>query len=134
MSSFLVSKATIDACVAAIHHNAAYCSTHGMLYATSMDTLGKDLWAMNNDAVSARYPLDTVEPLANDDKIEAYRYKTTFPTMVQMLRSVQCLIYQCSEGNVPERELFRQLETVADLLKDRIVSDLPAYKAAKWDL
>ena len=135
MSSFFVSKATIDACVAAIHHNATYDSTHGMLYATSMDSLGKELWAMNRDAVHARYPaIYPPEITEYDNRIAAYRYKTTFPTLVQMLKSIQCLAYQCSEGKVPERELYKQLERVAELLKDRIVSDLPVYKAAKWDL
>lgn len=135
MSSFFVSKATIDTCVAAIHHNAAYHRDHGMLYATSMDSLGKELWAMNNDALCARYPGDDVsDALANDKVIEGYKYKTTFPTMIQMLKSLQCLIYQCSEGKVPERETYKALERVADLIKDRIVSDLPAYQAAKWDL
>lgn len=132
MSSFFVSKATIDACVTAINHNAAYHRDHGKLYATSNDTLGKELWAMNNDALWARYP--DKDDLANDEVIAGYKYKTTFPTMIQMLRSVQCLIYQCSEGNIPERETFKSLERVEGLLKDRIISDLPAYKATKWDL
>lgn len=134
MSSFFVSKATIDACVAAINHNAAYCSAHGMLYATSNDTIGKDLWAMNRDAINERYRGDVIQCHDYEAQIATYRYKTTFPTMVQMLKSLQCLIYQCSEGKVPERELYKQLETVADLLKDRIVSDLPVYQNAKWDL
>jgi hypothetical protein len=134
MSSFFVSKATIDACVAAIHHNAAYHRDHGMLYATSMDTLGKELWELNRDAVCTRYNDVAAETDGYEAKIAAYKYKTTFPTLIQMLKSLQCLIYQCSEGNVPERETYKALERVADLIKDRIISDLPVYKAAKWDL
>lgn len=134
MSSFFVSKATIDACVTAINHNAAYHRDHGQLYATSNDTLGKDLWKMNRDAINARYAKDLTEDFDMEAKIAAYRYKTTRPTMVQMLKSLQCLAYQCSEGKVPERELFKQLERVADLIKDRIVSDLPVYQNAAWDL
>jgi len=134
MSSFFVSKATIDACVAAIHHNAAYHRDHGMLYATSMDSLGKELWELNRDAIAARYRGDVIECHDYEGQIAAYKYKTTFPTMIQMLKSLQCLIYQCSEGKIPERETYKALERVETLLKNQIISDLPAYKAAKWDI
>jgi hypothetical protein len=41
-----------------------------------------------------------------------YRYRETESVpLVQVLKSLQCWLYQCSEGNVPETELYKLFDT-----------------------
>jgi hypothetical protein len=98
------------------------------------------LYAMNVEAVHQRYgdtsPLTmpghvpTNKQLAQFGSIP-YRYTET--TMVQAFKSVQCLSYQCSEGNVPDSPLYKFLEELENIIAKQIVSDLPEYEKAKWD-
>ena len=43
-----------------------------------------------------------------------------------------CLLYQCSEGNVPNGRLFNELNRAAGELAQAIVQDLPEYDQASW--
>jgi len=49
------------------------------------------------------------------------------------LKSLQCLIYQCSEGSVVKTGLYKKLIEVKNDLQDLIISDMPEYKKAVWD-
>ena len=52
---------------------------------------------------------------------------------IQCLKSLQCLIYQCSEGAVVKTGLYKKLVEVKNDLQDLIIRDLPEYDAAVWD-
>ncbi len=54
------------------------------------------------------------------------------PTIYQALMSLQCLIYQCSEGDCVERPLYKLLRDIEINLMHAIIDTIPQYKAAQW--
>lgn len=54
-------------------------------------------------------------------------------SIIQMLKSVQCLIYQCSEENTTEKPLYKLLSEIEIILLQSIVYNLEEYKKALWD-
>lgn len=90
--------------------------------------LANDMLAMNNDAVNQRY-----RETGGETKIPQRDFSTSEKlNAVVVYKSLSCFIYQCSEGNVPERDLYKALEKVQTRLADYIVSELPEYDAAPW--
>ena len=51
---------------------------------------------------------------------------------VEQLKAMCCLLYQCSEGKVPNTPLYGELNRAAGELAQRIVEDLPEYYKASW--
>jgi hypothetical protein len=103
--------------------------------------LGLSLIAMNILAVQQRYPREVIEY----DHMATYTYSepSKVPDCVDAVaawKALQCLLYQCSEGNVPELALFKQVEEYADKLGEMIkrkrnvkdVWDMPECKNAPW--
>ena len=90
---------------------AKHCQTFGGItlpsdpaYAAAMLTIiGRRLWSLNTRAVGERYR----EPPA---EIGNFRYDPDLaPTPAQMRGSIECLSYQCAEGDVPKTALYRAL-------------------------
>ncbi len=48
------------------------------------------------------------------------------------LKAIQCYCYQCLEGDVPERALFKRVEETLNFLAREIVEAMPEYEAAEW--
>ena len=97
------------------------------------ERLAKDLFVLNVDGVEARYgkgqakefrPLDFkfVDRASSANRLNIY----------QCIKSLRCLMYQCSEGNVPERDLYRAIEEVISALQGHLVNSLPQYDKAEW--
>lgn len=139
MSAFVVHKEAIDRTVhaARLFLRKHYLDPFNMkaiddsIYHEDWETeLGKDLLSMNYEAVNQRYP-DDQEDGANC--INEYVFTPRYDDSIfQMYKSVQCLLYQCSEGNVPETDLFKKLDRFEKIIAKKIVSSLPEYEAAKW--
>ncbi len=125
MSAFIVSDGTMDLVVSAILKLGAW---EGILTAspTAGDEIGAKLYAMNHEAVRQRYGCPEPRP--------KYRWQPAgYHSPVRWYKAVQCLSYQCSEGNVPETPLYAELEQIEHELAGEIIRELPAYKAAPWD-
>lgn len=92
-----------------------------------MAVIAKQLYNMNRDAVSQRYK----DGSGGD---YGYQFRQTVPlsSMVVLFKKIQCLSYQCSEGDVPERDLFKKMEKVLDALAHDIVCHLKEYDKAIW--
>lgn len=89
--------------------------------------LANDLIAMNYRGVNARYK----------EQIEPHPFSGQFAggySKLQVLKSAQCLHYQCSEGDVPQEPLYQALENFIRDLSYEIIGELPEYKAAQWDI
>lgn len=129
MSAYVVSENTMHRVVRAIEKNRQWFAGVPVSSATtrSADAIGAALFAMNIDAVRQRYPRDP-EP-----ESFAYRYENHVNSAVVEFKAIQCLLYQCSEGNVPETPLYRELESVALTVASKIIHSLPEYDAADWD-
>ena len=107
--------------------------------------LGQALWRMNVDAVTQRYQLLTRDGgpdgrAAYLEDVAAYRYaQIEGLTPAAVCKQLDCLLYQCLEGNVPETNpLFVRLEEAAQALAEPLGGDQrhdhPDYATAPWGL
>lgn len=124
MSAFIVSNETINRVVHGMTTDAMGCP-RGMS-CEAMDALGRRLHAMNAHAVEARYR----EPC---DAITDYQYRSKNYSKCEMLKAMNCLRYQCTEGNIPETALYDELCRAIEKLNAAIVDSLPEYESAPWD-
>lgn len=95
--------------------------------------LAADMFTMNCDGVEQRYGKGQAKEFRPLDF--AYRYSPGFHVNVyQILKSLRCLLYQCTEGEVPEQNaLYAALDTLSLNLSYAIVSNTKEYDAAQWD-
>jgi hypothetical protein len=95
------------------------------------EKLGNAMFQLNVIAVDARYGKGEAVKFRKLD----YRYQVTEPVPLgQVLKSLQCWLYQCCEGNVPETELYKLFEhDVRVYLMMTIIDDLPEYQRAAWE-
>ncbi|SRR6266568_1598565 len=134
MSAFLVSEKTINVIVATL---SAFLNDNHFLQekasALSIDVsstywqekLADALFKLNCEALHQRY---------NDSEFPLFQFQNAHdPSLIQVYKSLQCFLYQCSEGNVPEKKLFKFMEEFSHILANRIVITLPAYDKANWD-
>ena len=126
MSAFFVSRQTI--------HDAVTAWTVMIPQPRSLDSLnniGRVLWHMNADALRQRYNLEGTDELAEYKRHAAF-YVYALPkdlTTAQMAKSVSCLVYQCSEGDVPETwHSYKVLDGI-----DRAMGEPEGYDEAQWD-
>lgn len=135
MSAFIISKENMDIVVDAIVREGGLDGYSSL----SPNELGQQLFAMNLEAIHARYP-DTKNggmmpgPCDTSDIFDNYHAADSVfstPTPAQY-KAISCLLYQCSEGKVPERTLFKSLQRFADSMSYQIISSLPEYEAAPW--
>ena len=93
------------------------------------EKLAQAMFQLNCDGVNARYgkgEAETFRPLH-------FTYKPEIQySPVQVLKSLQCWHYQCSEGDVPETKLYQFFEEVEHHLALKIVMSLPEYDKAVW--
>lgn len=103
----------------------------------TLQKLANTLWDLNIEAVHQRYPEDKTDSMPgqyeNQKLVHHTPYQYTPTTTIQAYKSLQCLVYQCSEGNVPNNPLYKMLEELENAMARQIVYDLPAYDEAKWD-
>jgi len=88
--------------------------------------LGQAMLTLNTMAVNYRYNENTKPPV--------YKFRLMPPPEdVQAVKSLQCFLYQCSEGEqFEETKLFKILEKAMRWIMKKIVISLPAYEKAVW--
>jgi hypothetical protein len=94
------------------------------------EALGQIMFLLNVNAVDARYGDGEAEKFRKLD----YRFEhTEAVSLMQVLKSLQCWLYQCDEGDVPTTELYGLLDTDVQLyLMTKIITQLPEYEEAYW--
>ena len=150
MSSFIVSNATINRIVAVLEYatqwkrlfpNPVYVNETLQVFNTkSAKDLGQRLYDINVAAINHRYP-DAVKNINNapgtiDDNGNhvPYKYEMVLPgTRFQGLKAIDCLVYQCSEGDIVNHPLYKALKDYGLAICSAIVSDMPEYENAIWD-
>lgn len=127
MSAFIVSTETMN-CVVSSFAPADNWRGRPQKTAEELNRLGSQLMKLNADAVSQRYrePVDVMTAAK-------FRYRDKLYSKHQQLKSLHCLIYQCAEGDVPGRKLFKLLKERANELATEIATATPEYNAGKWD-
>jgi len=112
-----------------------------MLYLSTPKAVYNALSEMNCDALNQRYIHDDkaeIEQIPKDyNRFEiAGNYKDgafEIPTSYyQLLKSIDCYMYQCSEGNVPESALYEAVQGIRNTLANWIISNTPAFNSAEW--
>ena len=132
MSSFVVEKETIDRVVWAIKY-ASTVSFSSQYEIDDLDRLGSRLWDLNERAVACRYRLE-----ARGNRPYTYGGSLIYTNkslrdLTQAFKSVECFLYQCSEGEEFENDpYFKLVQKVRSILADDIIEELPEYKEAKW--
>jgi hypothetical protein len=92
--------------------------------------LGQAMFQLNVIAIDVRYGSGEAKKF----KPLAYLYKATEPVpMTQVLKSLQCWLYQCNEGDVHTTALYGLFDNdVQVYLMTEIIDALPEYQNAIW--
>jgi hypothetical protein len=131
MSAFIVSENTLHRIITYLRDSreSAIYVVNEQNFTLATDegctAFGQALLNLNTLAVNQRYR-ENVTPLA-------YKFRPVPCESVQAFKSLDCLRYQCSEGDVPASLLYKALTEIHYVIANHIVSALPAYDAAKWD-
>ncbi len=141
MSSFIVSNECMSNVINGLYWNHGFKEMyrHQIHKKMNLDNYDKDsdlayqdfgnkLFELNQKAVMARYPEDKT----NYAQIHKFEWKDRSVSDLQFLKSVQCLMYQCSEGDVPNTELYKWLEVLERCLMAHIINKMPEYNQAAW--
>lgn len=88
---------------------------------------------LNVRAVNYRYGERTpVNVALMIDKAKLHVRDDRLAGKVQRAKSLDCLLYQCSEGKVPNTKLYREIARLRDRLNADIVGEVPEYSEAVW--
>ena len=113
MSAFMVSDTTIHDVVKLIRT-----VSPDVDLTFSPAELGQSLRDMNAAAMDARYQ-DRWDRSEEAPKYKGYRDSLAAPDPVQLIKSTDCFLYQCTEGEVDESKLFGLVK----LCRDRFATD-----------
>lgn len=139
MSAFIVNDETINKILAFMK---ADCKRNPHIYrpleVMNLVWTGKDAgerWGammldLNIDAVCARYSGEKADVLKKDR--EFGHNGVLPPSRIQAFKSLKCWLYQCSEGDVPETDLFKAFYEVSGNMAKHIVTRTPEFEAATW--
>ena len=96
--------------------------------AEDLEKLAKDMFKLNITSLNQRYGS------ARGFRDLNFRYQLTYGIpKIQVLKSLQCWLYQCAEGNVVRKKLYRFFnEVVKVCLMSKIIYELPEYDEARW--
>jgi hypothetical protein len=133
MSCFIVGDDTIDRIISTIELQggwARHANPISVLFTFDWNALGRAMLALNLDAFRDRYEDRHQEDVRDD--LDAYRWQGRYVPLVEGYKSLRCFLYQCNEGQVCERPLYRALEAYADHLAVKITEETPAYRSAAW--
>lgn len=89
--------------------------------------LSMKLYVMNVLAYGARYEGRHSDNLAPDSA-----FRSRYEDRIQVYKWMRSYIYQCSEGDVFESNLFKDVTAIMNYLAGEIISDLPEYEEAEW--
>ena len=125
MSSFFVGVETINATLMLV------LKAEGPRSAEDLNEIGKSLWMINALAMEQRY----ADEDANDylAEINGFRFEHVQGVdFVTILKAANCLLHQCSEGQLPNLALFKKLNAIVEKYTDH--TKTTAYARAPWGL
>ena len=123
MSSHIVDNKTIDRIISALNQSNLIDQIEGLCIVDLSD-FGQELINLNISAYDQRYN----ETSEKSD----YTFTECQITVVQGLKSLRGLLYQCHEGDVPNTKLYKQMRNACGDLAQYIVENLPEYENAEW--
>lgn len=92
--------------------------------------LAENMFTLNCDSVEQRYGEGQAEQFRSLD----FKYNPSKKQMdvFQILKNINCFLYQCSEGDIMQKKLYKVLEKVVGNIALSIVREMPQYEKAKW--
>ena len=98
------------------------------------ENLADAMLAMNIDAFRQRYGMKAllVEDLDCIDLDTRRWHPLQALSEVQMFKSLQCFLYQCCEGDVDQKPLYKTLSAIRGLMAPFIKEGSQEYEAAEW--
>jgi len=134
MSAFVVADSLINGLVSSLYHGDDMYIFKRLGYDLHANTeeckrLSIDLHLLNRQAVDERYSDKPSKKFHPDDFV----FSHVLPgNDLQNHQRLGCLIYQCSEGSVPEHDLYKALENWQSAIANRIIRGLPGYDGFVW--
>ncbi len=137
MSAFFVSPAVIDDIV-----SIASPASEGDDFANE---LGRVLWSLNELALTQRYGLGEDEAYYSTEIAKYNFVEDKTISEAQKLKSLNCWLYQCSEGTVPNHPRFKKMQALAEVIEEalskgvkheqfgKMVPFVAGYSEADWD-
>ena len=101
-----------------------------------MRCFGEELLKLNICAFYCRYShiediKKEIKEAIKENKFEDLPYIER--NRFQVLKSIECFLYQCAEGEIPEHSpLYKALENIANSLKSHLIDKIPEYQKAIW--
>jgi len=136
MSAFVVEDKTINTVVSYLAEDQSFRQWLQYWYdinlndETEREKMGKKLFAMNCEAINQRYGPNQAQGFRTLDY--KWRYELP-PPAIHTVKNLQCLLYQCNEGDVPETwPVYKMMKEIEHGLLSNIVCHLPAYEKARW--
>jgi|SRR4051794_66699 hypothetical protein len=127
MSAFIISTATMQRVVDAIDKTGRPFCGMSTSDSAALDKIGARLFKLNAAAVNARYP-------SEPQKAPRFRYRPLGQVQdYEHYRALSCLLYQCSEGNVPNTQLYRAVNDLARSIASDIAERVARNCGAPWD-
>jgi hypothetical protein len=137
MSAYVVDEKTINKVITFLDNDQEMRSYLHHQLNLDLDTrdkaqdFGNKLMALNIQAVNERY--DEHEPVVSKIlRAIGYQFHYELTDRIGAYKALRCLIYQCSEGDVPKTELYHSLEKISDYMAHSIVSSLKVYEERPW--
>lgn len=103
----------------------------GMSFQGLHEALWTLLGSMNLLAVHSRYGDDCGEVVPQHPGSH-HAFVDTRPLAIARVKAAHCLIYQCSEGHVPESPLFKLFERTVLAECERLIMATPEYEESRW--
>ncbi len=92
--------------------------------------LAEDMFTLNCESIEQRYGEGEAEKFR--DLNFQHKPECCFD-IFQVLKSLQCFLYQCCEGSVPDQSLlYNALRDVEYNIMYHLVTEMDSYKRAKW--
>lgn len=126
MSAFIVSNRTMTRVLYALRITHAIENMHLEMHGTGFDELADFLYDMNADAVAQRYSKPKERPQWTPERGRVF-------SKPDALKALDCFLYQCAEGDVPDRPAYSAIKQAREELAYQILASMPAYQAAPWD-
>lgn len=98
----------------------------------SWEELADAMTLMNVEALRQRY--GEIDPDYFMESVESVDLNAVPKKLrpVQFFKSLQCFMYQCTEGNVPDSAQYKALNAYEKDVPRRIIMNMPAYEKARW--
>lgn len=139
MSAWIVSKENIDRVITALlilekeHPSLPSPVPELSLIKAQEDVhgLGTQLWKINEEAVKQRYGRPYKD--LPGSRVVRYEFGYSGGDPYQLIKSIHCLGYQCSKGDIPETDLYKALRKLEERFEAYLVRTDERYKNADWD-